>query len=58
MNTMIVVGNASRAADVSGSGGVVFIAALAVTGLILLLGALRSVRRAPVYVVRDIGRRF
>jgi len=33
------------------------VAALSIVGLVLMLGALRSARRAPVYVVRDIGRR-
>jgi hypothetical protein len=31
---------------------------LSTVGLVLLIGALRSAKRAPVYVVRDIGRPF
>jgi hypothetical protein len=58
MNAMIAVGIAPIAADAGGGGVAAMIAGLSVFGLILLLGALRSARRAPVYVVRDIGRPF
>ena len=59
MNVMIAgVGMDPSFKGAIGGGGVVWIETLAVVGLILMLGALRSARRAPVFVVRDIGRRF
>jgi hypothetical protein len=59
MNVMIAgVGMDPSFKGAVGGAGIAWIEALAVVGLILMLGALRSARRAPVYVVRDIGRRF
>jgi hypothetical protein len=59
MNVIVAgVGPSSASNGAIGVGGGTFIGGLAVVGLILLLGALRSARRAPVYVVRDIGRPY
>jgi hypothetical protein len=41
-----------------GGGGLALVAFLSLAGLIFIVFALRSLRRAPVYVVRDFGRRF
>jgi hypothetical protein len=59
MNIAIAAFGAAPAVGIPfGDAGAKVIAGLSVAGLLLLLVALRSSRPVPVYVVRDIGRRF
>jgi|GEM_PF-2497688 len=59
MNAMLAaVGTESPFGPAIGGGGTALVAVLALAGVIFIAVAVRSLRRAPVYIVRDFGRRL